>query len=218
MLGGAWKMSAVLEESKLSDLRWQFKRSPDEDHGTIAYLGTYEGLEAIFKGYRVADPVALFEQGDWRLSTGTTPRCPNAWDTPLRCPWKRMPGWSGSCRVAVALPKQRKSVRECWSGIRQTPIPFRCLQRSRVCRKICPGHPISDPGVATGSGKCASPGSADKLQSRRGQNCAEPTEVATLDQSRPPPSVCEVPDRATSARKEKRLAQTGILLFCYNLL
>jgi predicted alpha/beta superfamily hydrolase len=63
MLGGAWKLSAVLEEGRLADLRWQFKRSPDEDHGTIAYLGTYEGLEAIFKDYRVANPVALFEQG-----------------------------------------------------------------------------------------------------------------------------------------------------------
>ena len=63
MLGGAWKLSAVFEESKLADLRWQFKRSPEEDHGTIAYLSTYEGLEAIFKGYRIADPVALFEQG-----------------------------------------------------------------------------------------------------------------------------------------------------------
>jgi predicted alpha/beta superfamily hydrolase len=63
MLGGAWKLSAVLEESKLADLRWQFKRSPEEDHGTIPYLSTYEGLQAIFKGYRIADPVALFEQG-----------------------------------------------------------------------------------------------------------------------------------------------------------
>lgn len=63
MLGGAWKLSAVLEESKLADLRWQFKRSPEEDHGTIAYLSTYEGLQAIFKGYRLADPVALFEEG-----------------------------------------------------------------------------------------------------------------------------------------------------------
>jgi predicted alpha/beta superfamily hydrolase len=63
MLGGAWKLSAVLEESKLADLRWQFKRSPEEKHGTVAYLSTYEGLEAIFKGYRIADPVALFEQG-----------------------------------------------------------------------------------------------------------------------------------------------------------
>lgn len=63
MLGGAWKMAAVLEESRLANLRWQFKRSPDEDHGTIAYLSTYEGLQAIFNGYRIADPIALFEQG-----------------------------------------------------------------------------------------------------------------------------------------------------------
>jgi predicted alpha/beta superfamily hydrolase len=62
MLGGAWKLSAVLEESKIPDLRWQFKRSPDEDHGTIPYLSIYEGLEAIFKGYRIADPIELFDQ------------------------------------------------------------------------------------------------------------------------------------------------------------
>jgi len=63
MLGGAWKLSAVLEESKLADLRWQFKRSPEEDHGTIPYMSTYEGLQAIFAGYRIAHPVALFEEG-----------------------------------------------------------------------------------------------------------------------------------------------------------
>jgi tetratricopeptide (TPR) repeat protein len=62
MLGGAWKLSAVLEESKLPDLRWQFKRSPDEDHGTIPYLSMYEGLQAIFKDYRIADPIKLFDQ------------------------------------------------------------------------------------------------------------------------------------------------------------
>jgi predicted alpha/beta superfamily hydrolase len=63
MLGGAWKLSAVLEESKLPFLRWQFKRSPEEEHGTISYMSTYEGLQAIFAGYRIADPVALFEEG-----------------------------------------------------------------------------------------------------------------------------------------------------------
>jgi predicted alpha/beta superfamily hydrolase len=63
MLGGAWKLSAALEESKLADLRWQFKRSPEEDHGTIPYMSTYEGLQAIFRGYRIADPIALFEEG-----------------------------------------------------------------------------------------------------------------------------------------------------------
>jgi tetratricopeptide (TPR) repeat protein len=63
MLGGAWKLSAVLEENKLADLRWQFRRSPEEDHGTIPYMSTYEGLQAIFEGYRIADPIALFEEG-----------------------------------------------------------------------------------------------------------------------------------------------------------
>jgi predicted alpha/beta superfamily hydrolase len=63
MLGGAWKLSAVLEESELPFLRWQFNRSPEEEHGTIPYISTYEGLQAIFRGYRIADPVALFEEG-----------------------------------------------------------------------------------------------------------------------------------------------------------
>ena len=62
MLGGAWKLSAILEESKLPNLRWQFKRSPEEDHGTIPYPSIYEGLQAIFKGNRIEDPIALFDQ------------------------------------------------------------------------------------------------------------------------------------------------------------
>jgi predicted alpha/beta superfamily hydrolase len=63
MLGGAWKLSAVLEESRLPYVRWQFKRSPEEDHGTIPYISTYEGLQAIFTGFRIANPMALFEEG-----------------------------------------------------------------------------------------------------------------------------------------------------------
>ncbi len=63
MLGGAWKLAAVLEESKLPDLHWQFKRTPEEDHGTIPFISTWEGLQAIFGGYRIADPIALFEEG-----------------------------------------------------------------------------------------------------------------------------------------------------------
>jgi len=63
MLGGAWKLSAVLEESKLPNLRWQFKRYPEEDHGTVPYVSTYEGLQAIFAGHGIANPIALFEEG-----------------------------------------------------------------------------------------------------------------------------------------------------------
>ena len=63
MLGGAWKLSAELEEAKLPNVRWQFKRSPEEEHGTIPYISTYAGLQAIFEGYRIADPIALVEEG-----------------------------------------------------------------------------------------------------------------------------------------------------------
>jgi predicted alpha/beta superfamily hydrolase len=63
MLGGAWKLSAALEEAQLPNVRWQFKRYPEEEHGTIPYVTTYEGLQAIFAGYGIANPIALFEQG-----------------------------------------------------------------------------------------------------------------------------------------------------------
>jgi predicted alpha/beta superfamily hydrolase len=62
MLGGAWKLSAALEESKLADLRWQFKRYPEEDHGTVPYISTYEGLQSVFAGFSIANPITLFEE------------------------------------------------------------------------------------------------------------------------------------------------------------
>jgi len=34
-----------------------------EEHGTISYISTYDGLQAIFDGYRIANPIALFEEG-----------------------------------------------------------------------------------------------------------------------------------------------------------
>jgi predicted alpha/beta superfamily hydrolase len=51
MLGGAWRLSAIMEEHRTPEFRWQFKRSEAESHGTIPYLSTYEGLQALFEGY-----------------------------------------------------------------------------------------------------------------------------------------------------------------------
>jgi predicted alpha/beta superfamily hydrolase len=62
MLGGAWKLSAALEEASPRELRWKFVRSPEEHHGSIPYLSTYDGLQAIFNGWYVHDPLALFDQ------------------------------------------------------------------------------------------------------------------------------------------------------------
>jgi hypothetical protein len=63
MLGGAWKLSAELEEARLPHVRWQFKRFPEEEHGTVPFISTYEGLQAIFEGYGISHPLALFEEG-----------------------------------------------------------------------------------------------------------------------------------------------------------
>ena len=63
MLGDAGKLSTVLEESNLPNLRWRFKRYPEEDHGTVPYISTYDGLQAIFAGFSIANPIVLFEEG-----------------------------------------------------------------------------------------------------------------------------------------------------------
>jgi predicted alpha/beta superfamily hydrolase len=70
MLGGAWKLSTVLKESNLPNLRWQFKRYPEEDHGTVPYISTYDGLQAIFAGFSIANPIALFEEGGFPAFQG----------------------------------------------------------------------------------------------------------------------------------------------------
>ncbi|MFK7922629.1 MAG: alpha/beta hydrolase [Bacteroidia bacterium] len=49
MLGGAQKLSALLEERGPKDFHWKFKHMPEETHGSIPFLSTYEGLLFIFE-------------------------------------------------------------------------------------------------------------------------------------------------------------------------
>jgi predicted alpha/beta superfamily hydrolase len=112
MLGGAYKLAALLEESKLTELRWQFKRSPEQDHGTITYPATYEGLQGIFSGYRIADPVALFEQGGLaafeRHYAGVSKRLGYTVDVPFETYAGMMRELSSRGRFAEALEIGRK--------------------------------------------------------------------------------------------------------------
>lgn len=64
MLGGAWKLSAAFEEKapKGKGIRWQFVRSPEETHGSIPLRSTYNGLQAIFDGWYIHDPMATYSQ------------------------------------------------------------------------------------------------------------------------------------------------------------
>jgi predicted alpha/beta superfamily hydrolase len=53
MVGGAWKLIALLEEKGPPNLKWEFNRMTDESHGSIPMLSTYKGLEFIFKEWNI---------------------------------------------------------------------------------------------------------------------------------------------------------------------
>jgi predicted alpha/beta superfamily hydrolase len=135
MLGGAWKLSAVLEESKIPDLRWQFKRSPDEDHGTIPYLSIYDGLQAIFKGYRIADPIELFDQaglsGLERHYVEVSQRLGYPVEVPLATYARMVWELSSRGRFADAEAIGQK----IWSVIPRIPRHFPSSRRLQACRK-----------------------------------------------------------------------------------
>jgi hypothetical protein len=63
MVGGAWKLEAVLEESA-PNMSWEFKRMVEEDHGSVPHRSTYYGLEFIFRDYKeIEDPLAMYNNG-----------------------------------------------------------------------------------------------------------------------------------------------------------
>lgn len=63
MLGGALKFAGVLEEKAPSLFRWEFKLMEEEDHGSVPHRSTYYGLEKIFEGWHLHEPVSLYESG-----------------------------------------------------------------------------------------------------------------------------------------------------------
>jgi predicted alpha/beta superfamily hydrolase len=66
MVGGAWKLSALLEEKGPQGLKWHFNRMEKETHGTIPFRSTYKGLEFIFSDYDLNRKMDDFRTG--RLS------------------------------------------------------------------------------------------------------------------------------------------------------
>ena len=51
MLGGVWKMAALLEERGPKNLEWKFDHLPEETHGSIPLRSTVNGLEFIFSDW-----------------------------------------------------------------------------------------------------------------------------------------------------------------------
>ena len=63
MLGGALKFAGVLEGKAPDSFRWEFNPMEEEDHGSVPHRSTYYGLEKIFEGWHLHDPVGLYETG-----------------------------------------------------------------------------------------------------------------------------------------------------------
>ncbi len=63
MLGGALKFAGILEAKAPEDFRWEFKLMEEESHGSVPHRSTYYGLEKIFDGWSLHDPVGLYVSG-----------------------------------------------------------------------------------------------------------------------------------------------------------
>jgi len=70
MLGGAWKLAALLEEKSPQKFKWEFDLMEEETHGSIPHRSTYKGLEFIFSDWNlkdqeefiVAEGIAVYEE------------------------------------------------------------------------------------------------------------------------------------------------------------
>lgn len=70
MLGGAWKLAALLEEKSPPDFKWEFDLMEEETHGSIPHRSTYKGLEFIFSDWNlkkqeefiIAEGIAAYEE------------------------------------------------------------------------------------------------------------------------------------------------------------
>ena len=63
LLGGVRKLAGVLGEQPRTGSRWAFRLMEEETHGSVPYRSTYQGLEMIFAGWALHDPVHLYDVG-----------------------------------------------------------------------------------------------------------------------------------------------------------
>ena len=57
------QLAVALEANHLKSFRWKFEWMKEETHTSIALLGIYSGLCAIFDGWSLADPLKVFDEG-----------------------------------------------------------------------------------------------------------------------------------------------------------
>jgi predicted alpha/beta superfamily hydrolase len=63
MSGGVQRLAAILGEKAPAGFRWNFEWMNQEDHMSIPLPSIHQGLETIFDGWHLADPLELFDKG-----------------------------------------------------------------------------------------------------------------------------------------------------------
>jgi predicted alpha/beta superfamily hydrolase len=61
--GDIQRFARVLEEQAPKGLRWNFKTMPEETHNSIPHRSIYLGLDTIFDGWHLANPLGLYDKG-----------------------------------------------------------------------------------------------------------------------------------------------------------
>jgi predicted alpha/beta superfamily hydrolase len=62
-LGADYKLCGILTQRTPREFRWTFKQMPGETHTSIPHQGIYSGLDKIFDGWHLANPLKLYDEG-----------------------------------------------------------------------------------------------------------------------------------------------------------
>jgi predicted alpha/beta superfamily hydrolase len=62
-LSADYKLCGILNQRTPREFRWTFKQMPGETHTSIPHQSIYSGLDQIFDGWHLANPVKLYDEG-----------------------------------------------------------------------------------------------------------------------------------------------------------
>ena len=62
-LSADYKLCGILNQRTPKEFRWTFKQMPGETHTSIPHQSIYSGLDPIFDGWHLANPLKLYDEG-----------------------------------------------------------------------------------------------------------------------------------------------------------
>jgi predicted alpha/beta superfamily hydrolase len=62
-LSADYKLCGILNQRTPREFRWTFKQMPGETHTSIPHQSIYSGLDTIFDGWHLANPLKLYDEG-----------------------------------------------------------------------------------------------------------------------------------------------------------